>query len=111
MTAFYVIIGAAFVILWIIGMVNGGHKFDEQMRAQQLMEQARRRWPGKPLVESLDLLWRENIRKLKRAAKQGKDTEDLERDYGILLTERQKLIELAIESDSGYEAMPGRIVP
>lgn len=109
MTAFFIIIGIAAAILVVIAVVSGGHKFDEQMRGQQLIEEAKRKYPRKSLLEALDLLWRETIKELKLLSKHGKNTEDLERDCIILLNERSKLIETTIENESGYEAMPGRI--
>lgn len=75
----------------------------QRNRLQQLLWEAEERWRGKPLIEALDNLSVLILSNIIRTRHAGKNTDDLEEDYRLVIDERRKLQLEQAEMDSAVE--------
>lgn len=103
------ILVAVIIVVLIIASVRGGAKVDESTRRQLLLDEARRTYPNLKLVQAVDCLYVERIRRAKAAARSGKSFDEIveiEEDIVLLTNERSLLLQKEIDEGSEFDVEP-----
>jgi len=91
------------MVLWFLAIVKMGHNSDFEMRRPLMCDMAQKKYPNKPLLEAIDALYVETLRKIKSAQLYDQDTLDIEDDLEALLHERNRLISEQVTAEHETE--------
>lgn len=87
----------------ICRQVRGGHNRDNKTTIEFLCDEAENKYPGMPLSDALDMLYRNYYDRLVIAREKKQDVAELIRCRQLIARERARLLVAESHSETGFE--------
>lgn len=93
--------------IWLANIARSGPSDDNSLRRKQLLKEALNQFPAVSLVEAVDFLYIRTLRQIIAKQEKGEDTEQLEDDLVILMSERTRILREYIQGELRREKALG----